>query len=190
MGIYETRRLEFQSTESSLKPSESPAGQAGRAQVLRSLADSLLTVARELEGEPGTGREQSTPAAPQPADTTDLNVLLERTRQEYADRRQRRRFFPADLFGEPAWDLLLDLFKARLEGRMITVTSACIAADVPLSTALRWLGVLEEQGLVERRPNVEDQRSTWVRLTDQAVSAMINYIENCCGKARRPAPTG
>ncbi len=68
---------------------------------------------------------------------------------------------------------------------MITVTSACIAADVPLSTALRWIGVLEQQGLVERSRNVSDHRSTLVRLTDSAARSMLEYTEGCLIRSRR-----
>ena len=34
----------------------------------------------------------------------------------YAERRRRDRTFPVDIFGEPSWDILLDLFVAREKG--------------------------------------------------------------------------
>lgn len=157
----------------------------GQADMLRSMAADLLAMAEKLE----LDSSSHPPAAPQPSERpgglTDKAVLLERASQDYVNRRQRRRFFDAELFGEPAWDLLLDLFQARLEDKMITVTSACIAADVPVTTALRWLGILEQQGLVERNRNMIDQRSTWVRLSDQGMAAMIQYTEGCQIRARR-----
>lgn len=158
---------------------------ADRATGLRSAAADLLAMADALEVEAGLvpllARQPLVPCN----DLTDKVALLDRTAQDYINRRQRRRYLSAELFGEPAWDLLLDLFQARLDDKMITVTSACIAADVPLTTALRWLGVLEQQGLVERTRNVIDQRSTWVRLTDSGMAAMIQYTEGCMVRARR-----
>lgn len=158
----------------------------GRAQHLRTMASSLLAMAEAIDSD--TRERQATGNAN--ADSgfamiASRQVLLDRAAQDYAHRRARRRYFPADLFGEPAWDLLLDLFQARLEGKMIGVTSACIAADVPLSTALRWIGVLESEGLVDRRPNAKDSRSTWVSLTDRAVAAMADYFEGCLERDRR-----
>ena len=46
--------------------------------------------------------------------------------------------FGEGLFADPAWDIMLDLFAARIEGKDITVSSAGIAACVPPTTALRW----------------------------------------------------
>lgn len=167
------------------RQAQGSAAVAERAQALRLMAASLMDMARQIEGEfaaePVFG--DTRPGAAEPA--ADPRALLDRTRQDYANRRLRRQFFGDDLFGEPAWDILLDLYQARLKGRMITVTSACIAADVPLSTALRWLGVLEQQGLVERSRNTADQRSTWVRLTDRAATGMTEYFGKCLLRARR-----
>lgn len=158
-----------------------------RSREMRLMAANLLAMARQLEDEQLAASEplMFREARIAPRGIADKAALLERIGLAYANRRQRQRFFPSELFGEPAWDLLLDLFKARLESKMITVTSACIAADVPLSTALRWIGVLEQQGLVERQRNVSDHRSTWVRLTDSAAAAMIRYTEGCIARARR-----
>ena len=48
----------------------------------------------------------------------------------------------------PAWDIMLDLYKARGSGRRISVTSASIGAALSGgTTALRWLQALENMGL-------------------------------------------
>lgn len=165
------------------------SGAADRAMALRTMAAELLAIAADLEQHDGTSPEGlliKTADRRSGKELPDLVLLKERVRQEYDMRRARNRYFPQDLFGEPAWDILLDLFGARLDERMITVTSACIAADVPPTTALRWLGVLEQSGLVERVQNVTDQRSTLVRLTDQATSRMIDYFKHSKSRSSRP----
>ena len=76
----------------------------------------------------------------------------------YRARRRRPRHF-AMLerdFGEPVWDVMLDLFIAGREKRRVSVSSACIAADVPPTTALRWIQHLEEQAIVVREPDPLD----------------------------------
>jgi len=163
--------------------SEQPA--AAQAETLRAMAAELLAMARDLEPDAEAPLAPEQPFAGRASELTDKAAMLDRTAQDYVNRRQRRRYFPVELFAEPAWDLLLDLFQARLEGKMITVTSACIAADVPPTTALRWLGVLEQHGLIERSRNLSDQRSTWVRLTDSGMTAMVQYTEGCQTRARR-----
>lgn len=93
-------------------------------------------------------------------------------REIYAERRRRHKFLPADLFGEPTWDILLDLYIAARENRRVPTTSSCIGAHVPPTTALRWLRILETRGLVEREDDGRDGRRTFVRLTSHGLTAM------------------
>lgn len=101
----------------------------------------------------------------------------ELARQAYDDRRQRDRVFndPA-LFGEPAWDILLDLFVSYRDGRKISTSSACIGAAVPPTTALRWLTVLSERGMIEREDDPNDARRHFVRLTPHGYDLMLEYL--------------
>ena len=104
------------------------------------------------------------------------DILLETARALYRERRLRARHFAGSLFAEPTWDMLLDLFIADCERRKITIKSVCIGANVPTTTAMRHLRWLHEQGLVERLSHPRDARSTHVRLTAQAITAMQNYL--------------
>src|ERR1700756_5644636 len=70
------------------------------------------------------------------------NVLLEQVSWLIRVRRGRARYVPSQLFGEPAWDILLELLRAKLAYERISVSSACIAAGVPPTTGLRWLKAL------------------------------------------------
>lgn len=103
-------------------------------------------------------------------------ALLAFARECYAIRRRRDRHLPSDLFGEPTWDILLDLYVATREDRPVPTTSACIGADVPPTTALRWLRILEARGLVEREDDGRDGRRTFVRLSDRGLAAMDDWL--------------
>ncbi len=76
------------------------------------------------------------------------------------------------LFADPAWDMLLDLFVARGERRSISVSSLCIAAGVPASTAHRWIQVLARAGAVRRRADPLDRRRVYIEIAEQAFAAM------------------
>ena len=91
-------------------------------------------------------------------------------------RRLRARFFKADLFADPAWDMLLDLAAAESEFKRISVTSLCLASGVPPTTALRWIGALADAGLVERLPDRTDGRRAFITLTDAGLTAIAIYF--------------
>jgi hypothetical protein len=91
-------------------------------------------------------------------------------------RRLRDRHFPGDLFADPAWDMLLDLMAARLEGLRVAVSSLCIAAAVPPTTALRWIKTMTDHGLFIRDADVMDGRRVFIELSDQAASAMDAWL--------------
>lgn len=91
-------------------------------------------------------------------------------------RQLRARFLDGDLFADPAWDMLLDLTASRIEGKQVSVTSLCIAASVPPTTALRWIGQLVEAGLFVRVNDEVDRRRAFIELSDKAAMAMARYF--------------
>ena len=92
-------------------------------------------------------------------------------------RRNRDRFFPAEIFADPAWDILLELYAAELGQRRITVSGACAGAAVPATTALRWINTLEENQLVQRTNDRFDGRRIFLSLTDDGLAAMNDYFD-------------
>ena len=99
-------------------------------------------------------------------------------------RRLRDHFFSADFFADPAWDMLLDLMAARLEQQRVAVSSLCIAAAVPPTTALRWIKTLTDHGLFVRAADPQDGRRVYIGLSDPAAAAMEAYLR----AARRISP--
>ena len=91
-------------------------------------------------------------------------------------RRMRDRYFRSDLFADPAWDMLLDLMAARLERMRVAVSSLCIAAAVPPTTALRWIKTMSENGMFVRVADPEDGRRVFIELSDGAAVAMNAYL--------------
>ncbi len=91
-------------------------------------------------------------------------------------RRDRERHFPAEIFADPAWDMLLDLVAARMESRQVAVSSLCIAACVPTTTALRWIRSLSEAGVFERSTDPSDARRTWISLSPSAAEGMMAWL--------------
>ena len=81
-----------------------------------------------------------------------------------------------DMFADPAWDMLLDLLQAEIAQLRVPVSSLCIAAAVPATTALRWLKTMTQQGIFVRRADPHDGRRVFVELAPQASQAMRRYF--------------
>lgn len=132
---------------------------------LRSLVEAIREEALAQTGAVGSGEPTE-------------DIVTEAAKALYAARRRRARHFPdiSVMFEEPAWDILLDLFVSERENRAVSVSSACLAAYVPPTTALRWIGVLEQHGAVWREPDQSDRRRINLRLSEGTRSAMYAYI--------------
>ena len=92
-------------------------------------------------------------------------------------RGRRGKFFKASLFSDPAWDILLELFAAELEGRKVSITTVGLTAHIPPTTALRWIGALEQEGLLRRANDPLDRRRSFVSLSDDGSRAMALYMQ-------------
>jgi hypothetical protein len=93
-------------------------------------------------------------------------------------RRLRDHFFRDELFADPAWDMLLDLMAARVERQRVAVSSLCIAAAVPPTTALRWIKTLCDQGLFVRVADPEDGRRVFIELSVETATMMEAYLRS------------
>lgn len=92
-------------------------------------------------------------------------------------RRTRDQFLPPDLFADPAWDMVLDLLAARLAGQRVSVSSLCIAAAVPPTTALRWIRQLTDRAVFARIDDPVDGRRVFIELTEAATQAVLGWTQ-------------
>lgn len=141
-----------------LKETEAPLGLSiGQVDNRQTIADRMEALAIELR----TITDDAVQTVPSQA------TLLGLAGKIYQARRRVDVIFGIQGFAvSPAWDMVLDLYKAKLHDRSISVTSACIGAACPATTGLRWLHVLEDRHLVARKPDIHDKRRTVVELTE------------------------
>lgn len=111
---------------------------------------------------------------PRPADAPPDAVEV--ARRIYRLRRMRDQAFGPGLFGEPAWDLLLDLYIAASEPRPVSVIAASIAASASTDD-LRWLDLLEEHGLVDRVHAGREANRAIVTLSAVAFDQMTRLLQ-------------
>jgi len=161
---------------------------AGRADRLSDIAsDQNATRLRQLSDEVGriattlarlsTGPDSVPRPTELPPVAGDLpEISAETVRTVIRARRLRARYFDEDMFADPAWDMLLDLLQAEIAQLRVPVSSLCIAAAVPATTALRWLKTMTQQGIFVRRADPNDGRRVFVELAPQASLALRRYF--------------
>ena len=131
-----------------------------RADEFEELGRTLLDHARLL-------RNQSSRSEPKRIfrpDTISKLILLAEALLAAQDHRLRH--LDRNLFGEPAWHMLLFLFQALKSGGCVTADQVCRSSGAFQSTARRWLAVLIDQGLVEICNDAQSDELTPIRLTE------------------------
>lgn len=97
-------------------------------------------------------------------------------------RRRRSETFGEDLFSDPAWDILLELFAARLGNRRLELGD--LDSIAPRSTLARWVAVLEERGLVECQIDALCPDRFWIALNRDCASKMSAFLSDAPDFAR------
>ena len=159
---------------------------------LRRLADEVSRIARSLSSLSSTGSAPSAGlAGALQAQLSDVQLgfsaeaasispsqlpKAEEVRKLIRARRMRESFFDSALFADPAWDMLLDLFAAHIEGDQVAVSSLCIAASVPPTTALRWIKAMTDHGLFVRHADPMDGRRIFIGLSAASTRSMADFL--------------
>ncbi len=122
-------------------------------------------VLRDNPGSGGGGQQQS------------ASTALANARRAYKRRQFRRELIGSPkLFGEPAWDMLIDLFIHESEGKKVATSALCLASTAPPSTALRLVNKLCEAKLLVKIDDPDDGRRQFVELTPDTAARLETYF--------------
>lgn len=109
-------------------------------------------------------------------DLSSRELLSLRARAVLDSRRARRRFFHPDLFGEPAWEILLALYIHDESAARLSISKLAQLIDTPLTTVVRWVSALEKADLVSRADHPTDRRTIFIRLSDKGRTGLDSYL--------------
>lgn len=109
----------------------------------------------------GCGRSGFTLRSPDASDPIALANAKATLRRKLL--RQQLLGYP-ELFGDPGWEMIVDVFIHELERKQLPVTSLCVTAGIPMSSALRLAQRLVDAELLIRVPDPYDGRRSFVKL--------------------------
>lgn len=76
---------------------------------------------------------------------------------------------------EGAWLILIEAAVYHMQEQPLFVTSACIASGAPISSAVRYINDLEENGYLRRMPDPADGRRTSIVITERGLELVESY---------------
>lgn len=122
--------------------------------------------------------------APTPSPANPLGPQAQResrtqaAKRIFEERRMRSHHFTdRDLFGEPAWDILLQLFQGHSNGRGVKIEAVTMTSGLAMTSALRLLEVLERKGLIFAYRGEENPRQIYLRLSSRGLLEMAQYLD-------------
>jgi len=110
-------------------------------------------------------------------ETLSPAALIGRANALLAERRLRRQHLPAELFHEPAWDMLLALFVARDDDQPMNIKALVAMADAPVTTSQRWIEHLYKLRLIDRVIDPADRRRVEISLSAVGSDAVTSYLQ-------------
>jgi CheY-like chemotaxis protein/DNA-binding MarR family transcriptional regulator len=118
-----------------------------------------------------------------PALASTTADAMARTALDYlaALRRMRRESGLLSQLDEPSWTILLEVYRADITGRRLSVSKLCALDEASQTTAWRRIRSMEESGLLLREQDPFDARRSFVTLTEPTSRAMADFIARADG---------
>jgi CheY-like chemotaxis protein/DNA-binding MarR family transcriptional regulator len=140
----------------------------------RALAASRA-IAASLPAGDGGGEAVSAGAAPGPNGAPDG---VARSTLDYLAgiRRLRQGSGPLNGLDEASWTILLEVYRAEITGRRLSVSKLCALDEASQTTAWRRIRSMEEAGLLLRDQDPADARRSFVTLTESTGRAMAEFM--------------
>jgi DNA-binding response OmpR family regulator len=162
-----------------------------RAMAESSAQDVAITGLRRLLGETGLqsvgpGSAKPTSALVSPDEREKKRILTLKSMLEFRD--VRSEFLPQEIFGDPAWFMLLELALIDRSGKRTSVSGLCMTAKVSQTTALRRVQDMVEAGLIVRRNDPADRRRSYISLSPDARERLDTLLDRISldSSERRP----
>lgn len=155
-------------------PSQGQAGTESPRE-LRRMAYRMLELADRMEwggGDPSEDRSHRFESSALAASAATIRRV----------RRRRVGYFDMKLFGEPAWDMLVEVFIRHARGRTTELGRLLTVSGSAPATAERYLRTLEQAGHLRRHPDPDHPGEPLVAITDDGYETMRNFLMEGVGE--------
>lgn len=77
---------------------------------------------------------------------------------------------------DPGWAIILDLFVREAQGKKTNVSAASMGSLSPQTTGLRWIALLENDGIIRRQAAPGDARQFLLQLTQETREELVQLL--------------
>ena len=84
------------------------------------------------------------------------------------------------LFADSCWNMCLDTCICDLKGKKITVSAIAHGSGIPMTTAMRYINVMVEEGLLQKSPNPSDNRMIFLSTSEackEKISTLLGQMD-------------
>ena len=138
----------------------------------REIADRGCTQRRPVNSDRQDSPSENVTSLLRAKPTPAVSLTEDHIHSLIAMRRARSSIFGGDLFSDPAWDILLELYAAKLGHRKTSLEDLARSSGTPLSTTGRWVAALDGHGLAQQVRDPTKGACTRICLTAEGVSRM------------------
>lgn len=135
---------------------------------VRALASQLLAWADQLATRNWTGFD------PEAEVGDELMLALAVSGREIS--RRRNQIFAHAALGNPAWDVLLELYVQEARGYRVSLDHLALSGELRAETVYASAEVLIEAGMVERTPDRFDARVAWLSLSPSGKRGISEFL--------------
>lgn len=82
------------------------------------------------------------------------------------------------LFTDSCWNMCLDIYLCGLKDQQVTVSAIAHSSGIPMTTAMRYINVMAEQGLLQKSSNPADQRMVFVAVSEECQAKIEKLLSN------------
>ena len=113
------------------------------------------------------------------ADLNCLDLIARAEKYLHWGRLRSRRLDTGNgLFADACWNMCLDVYICGLKDERVTVSAIAHSSGIPMTTAMRYINVMVEQGLIEKAPNPADNRMIFVSVSPECIDKIENLLSN------------
>lgn len=131
-----------------------------------------------------SGRGSKRPEERESIDVEAMSLLVLNNLRKL--RRVRYEHLPAGLAVEASWEILLDLYVSELRNEFTSLTAVAGSAGIPLTSALRRIHELENNGMISVAPDQKDRRRAEVHLTIRGREGVQSFIRSYLTSTETP----